>query len=156
MPDELKAQITSLAAESGRSLHAELLFRLEESIRLTKEDADLARTRMQLAETRARESITQNEALFLGWCVSWLLDVVKKNDITFTGDAKGLESDARKCSEKVKAYERDLNPDMRLEEYRQAVEEGRSLAKYWLPKARPWPGAVEPKKSMGRKPKSKP
>lgn len=158
MPEELKAKVASFAAESGRSLHAELLFRLEESFRLNQGDADLARTRMTLAEVRTRESVVQGEALFLGWCVAWLLNTVKENGITFEGEAKGLEVDAKKFADKVKAYERELNPDLRLEEYRQAVEETRSLAKYWHPKARPWPGAVQdPKKPSARKkPKPKP
>lgn len=151
MPDEMKAKISATAAASGRSLHAELLFRLEESFRLTEDDAELARTRIQLKESRLRESIVQGEALFLSYCVDWLFEAAEMSGAVFEKDAAKLSVDAKATAKKVKSYEHELNPELRLEEFRKTIEEVKAIAYYWAPKARPWPGATVQKKPRLKK-----
>jgi hypothetical protein len=140
MPDELKTRVAAAAQASGRSLHAELLFRLGESFRQVSGEAELAKAQMQTAESRMREAIAQGEALFLGSCVSWLLGLARENKIVHEGDAAVLAKLAEETAQKVLDYQRELNPAIRLEEYKREVERSRALSAHWMPNSLAWPG----------------
>jgi len=63
MPDELKARLMEVAAQSGRSLHAELLFRLERSFGADAGDSDerVQALALSLAQAERRNAIRSLE-----------------------------------------------------------------------------------------------
>jgi len=132
MPDDLKARIAESADANGRSLHAELLLRLNASFRLNKVEADTTRDRLQTAESKLRETILMQRLVHLGNCAMFLLQAIRgpdpKGAIEAYSDLVGISEDA---AQQALAYERELSPAMRLEEYRKEIEAAKELLRVW-------------------------
>ena len=141
MPDELKAKIAESAEATGRSLHAELLVRLNESFRLNQNDADTAGFHMRIAEMRVKESQLMAEALHLASCATFLLQSLRgpdpKGALKHFSD---LVEIADKAVSDAKRFELELNPRMRLKEYEAAISAAEELLEVWRPNLLPWPG----------------
>ncbi|MDO9357900.1 MAG: Arc family DNA-binding protein [Polaromonas sp.] len=79
MPDDLKAKLSEAAAASGRSLHAELLARLQDSLveRIPQSDAStpllVATLQYELANIRVTANRLRNRAAMLGAAIGELL-----------------------------------------------------------------------------------
>jgi uncharacterized protein YyaL (SSP411 family) len=142
MPEELKKQVADAAVESGRSVHSELLFRLSASFDRNVIETGVTKAQMQLAESKTRESQVQGEALFLAYATQWLVDTV--GAIPEVRERHGeLLAEVKQAAQHALRFEFELNPEIRLEHYREAIEAGRELVKKWRPKMVPWPGATK-------------
>lgn len=153
MPDDLKAKIADSADANGRSLHAELLLRLSESFRLNQADADTSQARLQLAESKLKETQVMQHALHLGHCVMFLLQALGGPDPKGALKAfPDLINTAEEAATAALEYERELSPAKRLEEYRLAIEEAKDLLLVWRANMLPLFGDIEID-DAGEKPK---
>ena len=145
MPDDLKQKVAESAEACGRSLHAELLVRLNESFRLNKADADNAGALMQLAESKLVQSKYMGHALHLAHCVEFLLQAIRGPDPKGALSAfPDLFQIAEKAAEEAKAYEVELNPRRRLKEYEEAIGAAEAVLQTWRTNMLPWPGDEAP------------
>lgn len=144
MPDDLKARVANSAQANNRSLHAELLVRLEESFRLNQADVDVTGAGMRLAESKVRESQYMGHALHLSNCVDFLLQAIRgPNPKGVIAAFPDLLEIAESSAADAKPYQVELNPRLRLKEYEEAIEKAEGLLQNWRPSMLPWPGSPE-------------
>jgi len=151
MPDDLKAKISDSADANGRSLHAELLVRLNESFRINKNDADAASFEMRVSEQRLAANLVRQHAYHLGDCVLLLLQMLHSPDPKRAlNEYRDVAEIAKEAAEATRKYATDLNPRIRLREYEQAVEQAEELLKEWRPDMLPWAGEDDLEKARPR------
>lgn len=143
MPEQLKEEIAAAAELSGRSLHAELLFRLGASIEHNRSESDLLGVRMRLQESRMECAQIKMEVIHLANCVKFLLAVVSTHNVPIERSAKDFFESCERAAKEGLRYEKELNPELLLEEYRRTFEEAKDMLKMWAPGYYPWPGEPE-------------
>lgn len=132
MPEELKIRVAESAAANGRSVHSELLLRLSTSFEQNKTDADASRAGLQLAESRLRETLLMQQAFHMGHCITFLLHAINGPDPKgVTNVFPDLLEISGKAAKTALAYEREINPAIRLEEYRRSIEEAKEMLRVW-------------------------
>ncbi len=144
MPEELKAEISTAADLSGRSLHAELLFRLGASIQHNRSESDLLGAQMRQQEARMEATSAKLEVIHLANCVKFLLGMIHANNVPVPKEERDLLEIAELAARDGMRHEKELNPDLLLEEYRRTFAEAKDMLKVWAPNYYPWPGGPEP------------
>lgn len=133
MPDELKEKLAHSAKMAGRSLHAELLHRLNGSFDALRRKAEYTRVLMELAECRVKSSQHIGEALMLAQAVEHLRFALEHPDpkMIFEEMRSYLDDAVALLVARVQAYEGQFDPRGRLDEYRKAIEEAESQLEHW-------------------------
>lgn len=161
MPEELKKDVSDAAAISGRSLHAELLFRLSASLEKNHSDSEFLGARLRQKEAELERTKALHEVVHLSNCVMFLLHVVERSNARMTKDEREVAGLAEKAAREGLALEKRLNPELLLEEYRKEIEQAKDMLKVWAPGYFPWPGGPDedlppvkqPKRTVKPKPK---
>lgn len=157
MPEELKTRISDAAAIAGRSLHAELLFRLGASLEHNKNESELLGAKLRRQEAELETMKVKHEVIDLANVVLFLLAMIESREWKPEDEDREMMDFAAELAQEKLRYQTQLNPELLLEEYRQTFDEAKKMLKFWAPGYYPWPGRelAEAAKRSKRSRKSK-